>query len=151
MVMGRLGLVALALVLVVATGCGRGLTTDDSGTPVSWRLASAIEPEATELEIEVVSGSCADAPGPDDIRPVSIDVVETSGTVEITATLGPMPDAVLDQCGHDESGQATVVPLRGIGTQHEVHLDSPLGDRTLVDTACDEKKFRDGSCEHPAM
>jgi hypothetical protein len=99
-----------------------------------------------------MSGSCVlDNPGPDDIIPVkSIDVVETSGSVEISVTLGKMPDAALDRCGRDESGLVTVMPAVGIATKHTVQLSSPLGDRTLVDPACDEKKFRGGSCEHPA-
>ena len=151
MIMGRLRVAAVALVLVSLTGCGRGpqVAADNPGTPATWRLASPRDPQATALEIEVVAGGCLNPDGPSDIMPVkSIDVVEASDDVEISVVLGPVPDAGLDRCC-DEEG-VCIFPLVGFGSMHTVQLASPLGERTLIDPACDEKKFRGGSCEHPA-
>ena len=145
MIMGRLGFVAIALVLVSATGCGgRGLTADAPVTPASWRLASPADPQATNLEIEVMTGGCFDPDGPDDVPLRSIDVVETSSAVEISVTLEG-----LEGCPPDESG-LSITPAIGFTSRHAVQLASPLGDRTLIDPACDEEKFSAGSCEHPA-
>ena len=147
--MGRLRVAAVALVLVSVTGCGRGLTADDLGTPASWQLASPADPKVTELEIEVLSGGCFDPPGPDGVMPIkSVDVVETSDAVEISVVLGPVPDAGLDRCC-DEDG-VCIFPLAGFRLWQTVQLDGPLGDRTLIDPACHEEKFNAGSCEHPA-
>lgn len=153
MVVGRLGFAAMALVLLSITGCGRGIAapSDGAGMPEAsvWRLLSPADPQATALEIEVVSGGCLNLDGPDDVMPVeSIDVVETSSAVEISVTLGPMPQAALDRCC-DEGGLCHF-PAVGFASSHIVQLVSPLGDRELVDSACDEKRFNGGVCEHPA-
>ena len=146
MIMGRLGFVAIALALVSVTGCGRGpsVAADDPVTPATWRLASPADPQATDLEIEVMTGGCLNPDGPDDVPVRSIDVAETSSAVEITVTI-----VGSEECPPDESG-LSITPAVGFRNMHTVQLESPLGDRTLIDPACDEEKFTAGSCEHPA-
>jgi len=136
---GLLARVLLLTIVLSMSGCddGQGSVTEPSETAY-WRLASEPDPAATEFDIDVLGGGCHRRDGPDDLHPIAdIRVDETQSSVQILVTLGPLP------------GSRSICAMIGAITQETVRLEQPLGDRRLIDGACEPAKHRGGVCHFP--
>ena len=113
---------------------------------VPWRLAASAAVDATVLMVNAESYACNLSKE----RPFGqmqetferVEVYETADTVTLETWLGPPEgDGFWPGC----KGTGTGFPVR-------VELDSPLGNRQIVDPGCDLDRHADLSvCENPAV
>lgn len=93
--------------------------------PAVWRLQEPVSDSATSLPIPVLGGGCH----ADEEEVDRVDVDESGSRVVIAAFIREPPTP---------AGQ----PCPAIGMEHPVtvDLDQPLGNRELIDPACEQNR-----------
>lgn len=99
----------------------------------AWNLDSPVDGDATSFRITAASGVCVDVEGQEvGFEPLDrVDVEETSTEVIVSAWLAEPETPRPTEC----AGMSADLPA-------VVELEEPLGDRELVDPACELPRYR---------